>query len=62
MINLDLYDLDIADCQAQLAGDNGQIYLFQWLAALEKNLRGVAVVSFHCFHDSQMVSPLSRTS
>ncbi|KAG8217356.1 Rft protein-domain-containing protein [Butyriboletus roseoflavus] len=29
--------------EAQLAGDNGQIYLFQWLAALEKSLREAAV-------------------
>ncbi|KAF8558426.1 clathrin-coated vesicle protein [Imleria badia] len=28
--------------EAQLAGDNGQIYLFQWLAALEKTLREIA--------------------
>lgn len=40
----DLYDLDISDPQAQLVGDNGQIYLFQWLAALEKSLKDASVV------------------
>ncbi|KAG9318303.1 armadillo-type protein [Chiua virens] len=29
--------------EAQLAGDSGQINLFQWLAALEKSLREIAV-------------------
>jgi hypothetical protein len=47
-MSLDLNDLDIGNSQAQLAGDNGQIYLFQWLAALEKSLREGAVVGLPC--------------
>ena len=45
-----LYDLDVCDFQTQLAGDNGQIYLFQWLAALEKSLREAAVVGLYGFY------------
>lgn len=47
---LDLYDLDICTSQTQLTSDNGQIYLFQWLAALEKSLKEAAVVGFRGSH------------
>lgn len=59
---LDFYDLDVSDTQAQLTGDNGQIYLFQWLAALEKTLRVIAVVSLHAFRELRLFSPLFRIS
>ena len=32
------------DFQSELAGENGEVYLFQWLSSTEKKLRTIQIV------------------